>query len=317
MQKRLNCGAVPHAGKRTLKRTRGFRAVSAVMVDTLANRTYSLDLEKAKERAEKVKKENPKLYRRTALATRYGFWLVFPVVERAISKVTGSIISCGLVYSNPLVVSYLVKAYRHRFKGDGNDNGLMSKPALPAYIGTVAVITTVSFPSLIYLIDRIAERLTNGPVTPLVALVSVTVASTVAVGIELLSLYQAWKRIVLRKMENRGTFKDGLNGFIKEFKPFSLLSKKKKESAPAESAAEYAGQLCGIVEKHYFWIRSIRIAFAAGVAGVLTVAATAFASTLLTAMTAVGFFAFAAAITARYYENVSDRMDSNNKHLKL
>lgn len=287
--------------------------VHTVMLDTLANRTYSLDMEPLRKEAEAIRSERPKLYDRATFFTRYSFWLVFPLVERLISRFTGSVISCALVYSNPLVVSSIVKSWRNRSKK--NKGGIMSRPNIASYIGTFAIATSISYPTFIFLVDKLSQRLSDGAVTPLAAAGSVALASMTTMALEQLAFYHIWKRWVLRKLP-RGSFKDAAKGFISEFKPFQLFSRK-KEPKPAETAGQYVGQLCGVVEKHFFWVRTMRVIFATALAAIFTIPAAAFASSFLTAMAAVGFGVFIAAITAKYYDNISNRIDENNKHLKL
>ncbi|MFH0737753.1 MAG: hypothetical protein V1827_04075 [Candidatus Micrarchaeota archaeon] len=287
-----------------------FRSACTVMANTIVNRTYNLESASLKTRAEQAHKEYPKLSKWTEFGSRYTFWLGMAVLERCISRHTGPTVSCGLVYSNPFVVSAVAKYAKKPDAGKPKGiSTLLSKPDISTYSGTFAIMELATIPAYVFVADRIARFFSDAVVTPLVAAAAILVGNLAAMAIEYLSFRYIWKKRVLKDMP-QGNIRDEWNGFVGEFKPLKLFSGNQVKE-PAKTASGFIGELWGTIERHFVWVQMSRLAFVTAFTALFAVPAKTFIDSLFTAMAACGFGLVMGAVTAKYFQSVSDKIEAN------
>lgn len=302
-----------------------FRTVCTVMADTLANKTYELRIAKLKKSSEEAEAAHPKLYKATKFATRFSFWTGMAVAERLLSQGLGmgSVLSCGIVYGHIYPASILAQRIKERIHPptEGKKSGI--KPSGAAYMGALSIAEVFSIPLYTFVMSR-AVHLSQGLVHPLLAAFSVVAATAAAIAFEYPAFRIIWKKFVLRNMP-AGTIGDDVRGFVDEFRPLALFIGW-KAGHPVKSAAEYIGQIWGVIESHWIWLQSFRVAFAA--AFTLAVGAipklavlfptdpARFVDSMFSAMVVVGTMV-GSAVSSRNFDAILAKIEENNKSLGI
>lgn len=240
--------------KVTFERKNYFRTCGTVLVDTVANKVYGLEIKRISASAEEESKGSPKFSKATELATKYGYWVGLAEVGEVISRYIGPALGYTLTFAHPFIVSATAKAL--------NDKSMpitKLKPSLPVFLASFGLIDFAVTPLYLGTINRIVH-LSNNSVHAALAAGSLLAGTAVSLTIEYLSLRFIWKNLILRGME-RGTMKDELKGFFKEFNPLSIFNGFRHKN-PTDNASEYFGQIFGIIESVYLWVQLAAVAVA-------------------------------------------------------
>lgn len=293
-----------------------FRTMCTVMADTLANKTYELRVAKLEKSSDEAEAVHPKLSKAARFVTRSCFMAGLGIVEPLLSKRLGlgSVLSISILYGHMTPVSILVQRIKERVQppAEGKGAGGM-RPSISAYFGAFSIVDAISTPLYAYAMAQVV-RLSHGMVQPMVAAISVVAATAAAIVFEYPAFRTLWKRSVLRGAP-AGTVGDDIRGFLDEFKPLAIFTGW-KGGHPAKSAAEYVGNIWGVIESHFLWRQCFQVLFAATFAWVFPTNPKEFVDKLFGAMALFGTMV-SSAVSSRNIEAVIAKIKENNRALGL
>ena len=286
-----------------------FKVCGTVLTDTLANQIYGIDLPQLKQKAEEAKSRYPRISKTIEYASKYSFWVGLAYLGASVSRHVGPVLGYTLTYSHPFILGTATNSIRRQ------ELPLKEmKPNLPTYLATFSLLELASTPLYLSIIEK-SVHLARDAVSASLAAISLITGIVAALTFEYLGFVYIWRKFVLRDPD-KGSLKDGVRGFFSEFHPFSSFKSETREN-PANNMSEYIGQIWGVTESVWIWMRLASIIVAVAITQVYFVEPGNFIDLYYQKSAEWGKRFLEALMIAKCCMLVENKIKENNEHLEI